>query len=145
MKLSTWVEKKETEMNSTFTIWNITLSSVFKRVCFIRSVKFIYINVNFIRCIQIIIRQYRPFTLVQWEIYVWSSELYPSGLGTIKIKRIRRFWIKENRKKNRKKKKKKRKRTLSTSHTINLPGTQKLPFNTLGQINSNNIITFETI
>lgn len=82
---------EETEMYSTSTFKKTTLSSVFKRVCFIRSVKVIHIDINFIWSIQIIIRKYRTFTLIQRKVDIWSRELYPSGMGTIKIERIGRF------------------------------------------------------
>lgn len=67
------------------------MPSVLKRICLIRGIKFIHIDINFIWTVQVIIRENRPFTLVQRQIDVGGREFDPPRMGVIKIQRIRRF------------------------------------------------------
>lgn len=67
------------------------MASVLERICFIRSLKFIHIDINLIWTVQVIIRENRPFTLIQRQIDIWGCEFDSPRMSAIKIQRIRRF------------------------------------------------------
>ena len=67
------------------------MPSVLKRICFIGGIEFIHIDINFIWTVQVIIRENRPFTLIQRQIDIWGCEFDSLRMTAIKIQRIRRF------------------------------------------------------
>lgn len=67
------------------------MARVLKGICFIRSIKFVHVDINFIRTVQVIIRKNGPFTLVKRKVDIWGRELDSPRMRTDKVQRIRRF------------------------------------------------------
>jgi hypothetical protein len=56
-----------------------------QRICFIRDIRFIHIDINFIWTVQVIIGKNRSSTFVKRKIDIWGCELYSLSMSTISL------------------------------------------------------------